>query len=353
MSLQPKPVPPGFSATSIPAQHRATRCFKVRHSSPFRGELLDAVVREVGVIRFDERLLELEYDLSVVCGDHTSRIGFWGECPIQFNLLRRSESPVDDEYLVAWAAREGKSVAEIRRSLEVVTDRLNHFVNVERGYLGWLTTDRLFRQEQQAIFVNWAERVAKTGVPIMGPVMTDVKEVPSSKEATEGIAEFLEAFEAFFIRWRLQGMSAPYAPRPLAPHFPVMDLRPVLGHMQHGGTTFYMPDIFPVPSRDELRAIIEDALRVDSGPQHLAAWFDIVRSDNASRNQIPRLARVFEIQHYMRALYGRHAAAFNRNKGVIVMALAGFLGVSDDTVSNDLDFIAGRLAKNNWFLAPA
>ncbi len=105
-----------------------------------------------------------------------------------------------------------------------------------------------------------------------------------------------------------------------------------------------------MPSRDKLREILEEALRNPRGPDHLAEWFAIVHSDNVAKNQIPRYGRLFELQHYMRALYARHAAALERKKSSLVLALSAYLGVSDDTIERDLNFIAGRLGPD-WHLA--
>ena len=157
------------------------------------------------------------------------------------------------------------------------------------------------------------------------------------------------AFEEFFIRWRLEGMPAPFVPQPMGVHLPVVDLRPVLGHMRQGGTTFYIPDICPIPSRDKLREILEEALRDRNAPDYLAEWFEIVHSDNVAKNQIPRYARIFEVQHYLRALYARHAVALERKKSAIVLAISEDLKVSDDSIERDLSFIADRLG-SEWYL---
>jgi hypothetical protein len=112
------------------------------------------------------------------------------------------------------------------------------------------------------------------------------------------------------------------------------------------------PDICPVPSRDKLREILEEALRERSAPDYLSEWFEIVHSDNVAKNQIPRYARIFEVQHYLRALYARHAAALERKKSAIALAISEYLTVSDDSIERDLSFIADRLGPD-WYLASA
>jgi hypothetical protein len=88
------------------------------------------------------------------------------------------------------------------------------------------------------------------------------------------------------------------------------------------------------------------------GPAHLQEWFEIVHSDNVAKNQIPRYGRVFEIQHYMRALHARHAAALERKKSAVIIAISTYLKISDDTVERDLSFVADRIGPN-WYLGLA
>ena len=209
-----------------------------------------------------------------------------------------------------------------------------------------------FLDEQFRLFEAWSARVVANGIPRMGPVVHQAPAAPRAERADGKMNGFLQAFEQFFVRWRLQELAAPFAPVPLNPHFPVRDLRPVLGHMRHGGTTFYIPDIFPVQSRDELREILEEALRTRESPAHLSGWFEIVNSANAAKNQIARYARIFELQHYLRALHARHAEALVRRKTALTNALAEFLKVSTDTIDRDLDLISKRLG-TDWLQVSA
>lgn len=213
-------------------------------------------------------------------------------------------------------------------------------------------TNPLFLDEHRGLFQQWAGEVDQQGIPQMGPVVQDAKAIPGAQLAQGLLDRYVRSFEEFFIRWRLDGMSAPFAPQPLGVHLPVVDLRPVLGHMRQGGTTFYIPDICSVPSRDKLREILEEALRDRNSPDHLREWFEMVHSDNVAKNQIPRYGRIFEIQHYMRALHTRHSVALERKKSAVIVAIATYLKVSDDTVERDLALIADRLGPN-WYLASA
>jgi hypothetical protein len=328
------PETPTGRSVEIPGQYRGHPLLNAGPYFTLPRALLEAVVTEVGKERFDSRLLEMEYALSDVCQDHIFEIGFWGGRSIRFQLLRPNYD-LPGGSLVSGLGRFGKSEEEARTILALGGQRFDWTANVRRGYCGWLMTNEAFLGEHRQIFDDWKEEIAQNGIPYMGPVLRDVRVVPGSERAQNDREHFLREFEEFFIRWRLEGMPAPFLPQPMGTHLPVGDLRPVLGHMSHGGTSFFIPDICPVPSRDKLREILEDALRDRNAPEYLGEWFKIVQSDNVAKNQIPHYARIFEIQHYLRAFYTRHATALKRKKSALVNGLAEFLGVSDDSFERD------------------
>ncbi len=350
MDQSPPPQMPGTYDFGLPPQFRDHPLLSAAPYFTLPGKLFQQLLDDVGEKRFDADLLEMEDLLSDMCGDHSSRIGFWRGQPINFLLLRPKNNLTDDFFVQGMSAW-GKNSEQARLILAVGQERLDWTVDVRRGYCGWLMTNRAFLDEQRQLFHSWASKVAQQGIPRMGTVLRNAPSLPKVELAEGEMPAFIQAFEDFFIRWRLEGMPAPWAPQPMGPHLPVADLRPVFGHMRQAGTTFYIPDIYPVPSRDALREIIEEALRACKPPAHLAEWFEIVRSDNTAKNQIPRYARVFELQHYLRALYARHAAALKRTKSAIIRVFSMYLGVSDDTVARDLNFIAARLGPD-WYLAP-
>jgi len=255
-----------------------------------------------------------------------------------------------DSQLAGLAAATGKDVGHVRRTLKLADGRLKWTAVVRRGFGGWLMTNRQFLTEQAAIVDQWAGDVQTLGIPVMGPVVRDASAVPGGATVAEGrLQAFVQAFEEFFVRWRLTGMPAPSAPVPLGLYLPVTNLPSVLGHMRHAGTTFYISDIFPVPSRDELRRIMEECLRYGGAPEHLDEWGRLVQSQNPARIQLRRYARIFEMQHHLRAFYGRHAKALYRKQSSLVTALATFLDVDDATIANDLRHTGGRLGRD-WYL---
>lgn len=342
--------PNGFRSQGVPERYRGHPLLTGGPYFTLPAPLLNRVVAEVGKGRFDAKLVEMESALSEVCGDHSSNIGFWRGQAVNFLHLRPDNDLTFDFFVQNMVQMQWcKTEHEARAILDLLGQRLDWASDVRKAYCGWLMTNTAFLDEHARIFETWLDQVTQSGVPNMGPVVRDALAVPGSQLAEGEVKQFIREFEGFFIRWRLDDMPAPFLPNPMGPHLPVMDLSPVLGHMRSGGTIFYLPDIFPVPSRDKVREMLEEALRDLNGPEHLAEWFNIVHSDNVAKNQIPRYARVFEVQHYTRAVYARHATALQRKKSALIIALAAYLGVSDDTVERDLSLIADRLGAD-WRL---
>src|SRR5262245_48256778 len=113
--------------------------------------------------------------------------------------------------------------------------------------------------------------------------------------------------------------------------------------MSSGGSSFYFPDIFPIPSREELRDILEEGADRTHAPDHLREWQELVRSNNPGKNTIGRYARLFELHHFWWALQERHPAALHRRTEKLQEAFAVFLGTSSDSIHKDLGLIADRL----------
>lgn len=116
--------------------------------------------------------------------------------------------------------------------------------------------------------------------------------------------------------------------------------------MRAGGV-FYLPDTAPVPSRDQLRGMLEHVLHPSERPDHLSEWLEIVRAGNSARNQLDPFARRFEIQHYWRLLRQRHESALEGNIGRIERALSEFFEISEPAVHADFVDIRRRL-RDDW-----
>jgi hypothetical protein len=328
----------------VPPEYRDHPLLRERLFLALPRGLVDAVERLGLHRRFDESIWRLENAVAEQCCTNEI-VGFWSLQPVTYPLLR----PISLVVTAEVAAEIGWTRDQMAVANGLGAQRSDRFATICQAYAGWLLADRAFVAEHRQIFQDWQSEVATFGVPKMGPVVFDASRVPSAQQiADPHMQRFVEEFESFFVRWRLAGMAAPLLPEPLAPQLPVTLLQSVLGHMRHGGKTFYLPDTFPVPSRDELRDILEEALRGSEAPQHLRGWSEIVQATNVAKNAIPRYARLFRLQHYWRAIYERHGDRLRRSKAAVEEAMSVFFETSQDTIRHDLGLIASHLGEKWW-----
>lgn len=343
----------GAWSNELPLEYRDHPLIKDRPFFTLPKELLNSVQKEIRIDNFDGQLWSLEHALSGICGDHCASVGFWDSQLIPYSLLRRKRLEISDKV----AAELGFTAEQVQAVRTTGAERLERFAFVSRAYAGWLVTNPEFRKEHDLLFSTWDDKIAEHGIPTPVPASRDIRQHPGEtdasspkgyevQEADARTRDCLASFENFLIRWRLTNLAAPYLPVPLQPQLPVANLHAVLGHMRHGGEVFYLPDTFPVFSRDELRNILEDALRGGTVPQHLAEWTEIVAADNAAKTSMVRFARWFELQHYWGALFERHRQSLVGQKGRVEEAMAAFLDVSPDSIHRDIRDISTRLGPN-------
>jgi hypothetical protein len=188
------------------------------------------------------------------------------------------------------------------------------------------------------MFQQWADQVCEHGIPKVGPMVEEVPEFagPINRDK-KTMTNFAAAFLDFFARWRLKGLAAPGLPIPLQPLMAGVLPAYIVRQLDDLGGIFFFPDTFPIPSRDELRWLLEDAIHGSDNPEHLSEWMQIVRASNLAKNKIGMYARVFKLQHYWRILQQRHAKALQRRTGKLKEVLASFLGVK-----------AGLIHQRSW-----
>jgi len=299
-----------------------------------------------GQDRFDADLLAMEFALTDVCGDHTAQVGFWRGQPVLYNLLRTNSLSEDAFILENLPQLLGRNAEKTRDNLVELDSKLEWSIMIRRAYSGWLLTNAMFLEEHDQLLAEWGEEIRQLGIPTVGLPLREGAVVQGAEQAQGRQTEFASAIVAFFTRWRLESMPAPFLPHPVGMYLPVTDLRVVLGHMREGGITLYLPDIYPVPSRDQLRESLEGALRGSRAPEHLREWSNIVRAGNVARNQLSRWARIFQLQHFLRTLVGRHPTAMHRRQAACNIALASYFGVSSDAIQRDIKLIDDRLGRD-------
>lgn len=138
--------------------------------------------------------------------------------------------------------------------------------------------------------------------------------------------------------------------QPLGVQFPVMLPTLQAAQAEQSGALLYIPDIAPLPDRDELREMLEDSVRTTAyTAPHLSEWIELVRADTQGKKSIEKYARWYVVQHYMRVFYARHGDRLHRCGQKVAAALAQGLNIPSEALRRDLLAIRQRLGPN-WFL---
>jgi hypothetical protein len=179
-----QPCLPGLISTAIPAQYQGHHLLQGMPFFTLPNALLDSIVQRVGRQRFDTDLLDMERTLSNRLGDSTSNVGYWREIPVDSILLRPMPMQFSDSQIAEFAAENGLNVTAVRRALAVGDDRLQWAVIAQRGYGGWLMTNRPFLDDMRRFsnagttryddmaFLGWGlwyARSPHTQVTLRGP----------------------------------------------------------------------------------------------------------------------------------------------------------------------------------------
>lgn len=280
---------------------------------------------------FDEDLLQMELDLSRISGDHGSQVGFWKDWAIECNLMRLT--PIRREILEEFDHLTQQQIDEILRD---VNKRLLSFSEIACGYAGWLMTNPQFLAELDELLVRFQPQMQRWGTTLVGlPIPSTQPPGPFNPTSEEGWAEYDSGILEFCVRWRLQGLAGPRIPVPMRPMMSGQFPLSIVQQLMRAGGVFNWPDTFPLYARDELRDLLDSALRTSDSTEHLQGWRSITDSTNKSKNQINTFERLFRLQHFWRLLRERHPDRFNRRLNRIETAFAEYLGVDVTTIRLD------------------
>jgi hypothetical protein len=321
--------PPGTRSTMVPRdlqQHEllANTCF---YSVPL--ELLKAIDKEVKPLFEGNELWLIDKRLAEICGDHTQQVGFVRGQALQFGLLRQSSPLVvtaEQAKALGWNEFNAAKLELVRKTFD---KRSKWYNTIARGYAGWLISNPEFRQERATVLS------AGSGVVSITP---DLLADASDDDLPVSVRDFL-------VRWRLSGMAGQRLPIPMRPMLAGQFPLSILSQLMAAGGLFNLPDTYPIPSRDELRSMLEDAIRSEK-PAHLQQWTKITSQRNAAKNQIERFARLFEVQHYWELLHERHGEHLQRQTSKLQSVLAAYLKTSEQSIKGDLRFLRSRLGQD-------
>jgi hypothetical protein len=311
-------------------------------------DVWEQVYNQLGKEEVADDLVELELAAIKICKDCSWNVGLRSGVAFTYPLLRSSPRHAKTKFntegpLVADVEREKRNLLE-----QQIERRLRPLRAVSRGYAGWLVTNRQFLDEHDALFSTWSDMVLRWGVTALG-ILLPIRGMflpGADPTADPRWPDYSKAFEEFFSRWRLQGIAAPYLPIPLQPLMAGTLPISVLPQLTRAGGVICLPDTFPVPSRDELRNLLEPVLHGNPKPDHLTEWMEFIAKDNVAKRPIARFGRLLEFQHYYRILHHRHRDALRGNSQTLKRVLAGVLETSEKTIVGDLRFIRQRLGKD-------
>ena len=328
-------------STSVPQPFRGHPRINGRFFFTLPADLWEAIIEVVGREAFDTGALEMERVLSDISGDHSTRVGFWRNTPVYYDHLERK--PINKISEEKYGREWGKNQAEIDSVVRSCEGPLARFHGIAQAYAGWLLTNRQFIEEHDAILSRWADFVARRGTdclqhPEQMPEIFDFVRDPDWPSARAD-------FEKFFVRWCLKGIAAPYLPSPIKPQLSTALPTSTLERLRRTGHHFYIPDTYPIPSRDELWNLLENAFHRDAS-EHLEEWSSMVAGNNMAKKSLGKYARLFQLQHFWHVLYSRHAQSLCWQKGKLETVFAKFLDVSKETVHRNLLCIEDKLGKD-------
>lgn len=339
---------PGLRNTSVPAADRLHPWIKQQTFYTLPVGLWKAVIKELGSSRFKADDIALEFRLSEICEDHSVQVGFRDGQPVLFNRLRTISLSFPKPDCDEWRT---KSDAEWKACLRQLDVRADYFSSIIRGYLGWLLTTPLFLNEHDHLWEGASEELIGASIPRRIEARRiearrSGHDLPDGWQLQPDSASGVAAqFRDFCSRWQLSQIAGPYLPVPVEPRIPN------LLASQQAAPQFQIPGIIAIDGGGLVREMITDSLKQPRA-EHLAEWMQIVEPDNQGRKTIHRFARLFELQHYSRALAQRHSKALAGKKENLRHAFAIFFGRSDDTIRSDLQLLKKRLGRGHY-QAPA
>lgn len=279
-------------------------------------ELVKAIQNVLaGVIKDRDRELEIE-----LAREATKRnaIAFRNGCSIAFSRLALFPLPVDPDLL--------QGAADPVVAAKEINDVLVEANGWCQAYMGWLLQNQDYRSDISTL--------AKIGCDYSSPLGTP----PPYPEGVDGdydqlfCAEHRSQVRVFCRKWRLDGFKTLDLPIPLEPHFVCS---PYNQNSRDGGSTPFIPDIYPIKGRGEVLDRIR-ASQPTQVPGHLVEWMDLIAPSSKKSPRLTSLARQFRLQHYWRVLHDRYAENLAGKKGRLYQAFAEFFDENEETIRKEV-----------------
>lgn len=233
---------------SIPEEYKDDSRVKGKLLFVLPPDLIVLLKREIED-QLSEDAWHFEEELSAACP--RPYVGFWGGSPIAFGRLHLSPNSdnlpkatrYDLENLEAFKEVHDPTESQLAEYYEILA-RVGNGVDVEAlrqptlAYAGWLATNPTFQREHRDFFDKHTKLISELGSPVLAVKPLFVGDSDSKVFEThyavsddpEAIA-FTKDFEEFCVKWRLEGMTAPYLPNPAQFVQGTAARRTALGHL--------------------------------------------------------------------------------------------------------------------------
>ncbi len=305
--------------------------------------LIESIEKAIKPNPFGE-LRELEVAAIEAGKSDEHCVGFCDGQPVRFEFFSPSNPLQPPDSSTTGALGWTWNDAQLQLRFKVATARIDLFSRTARGYVGWLLTSELFQQEQRALLGTASD----DGVDCITLRIIDLFDDPHLEGASaESQQAFNATVRAFLRRWRLRKLLAANLPVPALPLWGGQFPSSILPTLMNIGGLFHLPDTFPVPSRDELRLLLQEAVSPTEPDDHLEGWRKIIRGSNPAKNQIDRYSRIARLFHYWRVVLTRHRVVLVGKIEALQRAFGSFLHKSSGTIKSDLGLIRDRLG-NDW-----
>jgi hypothetical protein len=243
--------------------------------------LIEAVRQEVPRL-WSKDDVQFERELARV-----SPAGFFLQRPFRFPVLPAPDPDVPDESSRMLAER-GEAAGEQLRMLlaeelqgcgksKLATE--NYFkrqaanqqkvLHRQRGYVGWLVTDRGFHLSRQAFWDRWGLQIRKTREMPRLPISYFGEKPPS---VTRKLREFYSEYISFFRHWCLDSFVTWDLPLPMRAELVGPSLY-YLPNIAGAGLTLFVPWYLLVDQDLQLRDLA-DHHRGSGATSHLREWLD-------------------------------------------------------------------------------
>jgi len=178
-------------------------------------DLLTLILTSLGKNRFDDKLIELEFNLSCQDGDSGKSVGRWQGSWIHYNLLQNSFSANQLGDSHQYSTPDTSPFARPFTINHLYSDRGHR--GVFQSYVGWLLTNAQFLDEHDELLKRNCLVIRRWGIfrARTSPLLQYLYPEREDPETDADWGKFCSERDMFYFRWRLSGMAGPYLPIPI------------------------------------------------------------------------------------------------------------------------------------------